>query len=91
MTVFGNYDDLLPLLSEGIKTQVTREIFIHAVKTNKDSLGNYIKTLDTTENTMRGGKYYYVKNQHERGRSVVIVSFDDHEKIIALFYDKVPK
>jgi len=91
IVVYGNFNDLLPLLSEGLKPFLTREQFNTVNDSMKIVLGNYIKPIDTTQNTMGGVTYYFVKNQHQFGQSLTTIAFDDQSNIVHLFFLRIPK
>lgn len=91
IAVYNNYNDLYPMLSEVMQINLTREVFNAANDSMKIHLGNYIKPIDTTQNILNGNHFYYVKNQYQNGQGITMLQFDNNDKIIYLFYNKIPK
>lgn len=83
--VYGRYNDFLPIMSEGLKPIVTQNVFNNAKIAIVDSVGHFIKALDTTHSVISGNYIFYVKNQHDKGISVNHIAFDQEGKVIGLY------
>lgn len=90
ISVYNNYYDLYPMLSDGMKAALTKEIFNAANDSMRVYLGDYIKPIDTTQNLMNGNVFYYIRNQYQNGQGVTTVQFDNNDKITLLYFNKIP-
>jgi hypothetical protein len=91
IVMFENYNDLFSMLSEGLKPTLTRELFKSVNDSMKTVLGDFIKPIDTTKSSVNGLDVYYVKNQHQKGQSLISVAFDNNRKIVHLLYGRIPQ
>jgi hypothetical protein len=91
IAVYNNYNELYPHLSEMMQVNLTKEIFHAANDSMRYHLGNYIKPIDTTQNIMNGSTFYYIKNQYQNGLGITTLQFDNNDKLIFLYYNKVPR
>ena len=91
MVMFENYNDLYTQFSEYTRQTITRELFNSVNDSMKVVLGNFIKPIDTTQNNINGMDFYYVKNQHQKGQSLVTIAFDNKGNIIHLLYGQLSK
>jgi hypothetical protein len=87
---YNRYQDLLPMLAEGVKPYITENIFRIESDSIKTDLGEFIKPIDTIYSKAYGNDNFFVRNQYQRGINIVTVAFDQNEKVIALITKHVP-
>ena len=82
--VYDRYQDLYPLLAEGIKPYITETIFDIETDSIKSVLGRFIKPIDTIHSKAFGNDNFFINNQYQRGINIITISFDQNEKVIGL-------
>ncbi len=40
---------------------------------------------------MNGNNFYYVKNQYQNGQGMTTLQFDNNNKVIYLYYNRIPQ
>ena len=90
MIVYGRYNDLFEMMSDGLKPIITREVFNSVSDTISLSLGNFLKPIDTTYTRTFGNDNFYIKNQYQKGTNINEIIFDNNDKIFGIFSSKYP-
>lgn len=90
MIVYGRYEDLSEMMSEGLKPIITREVFNAANDTITLALGNFLKPIDTTYTKTFGNYNLYIKNQYQKGMNINEIIFDENNKIFGIYSSKYP-
>lgn len=90
MIVFGRYNDLSEMMSDGLKPIITKEVFNAVADTISLALGNFLKPIDTTYSRTFGNDNFYIKNQYQKGTNINEIIFDNNDKIFGIYSSKYP-
>ena len=90
MIVFGRYNDLSEMMSDGLKPIITKEVFNAVADTILLSLGSFLKPIDTTYESANGNDNFFIKNQYQKGTNINQIIFDKSDKIYGIFTSKYP-
>ena len=83
--VFNRYSDLFPLMSDGLKPMLTKELFNATNDSTQVLLGDFVKAIDTSYNRANGNENIFIRNQFSRGISLTMVIFDEAGNVFGLF------
>ena len=90
MIVYGRYNDLSEMMSDGLKPVITKEVFKEVGDTISLTLGNFLKPIDTTYNLTFGNDIFFIKNQYQKGININQIIFDNNGKILSIYSSKYP-
>jgi hypothetical protein len=90
MIVYGRYNDLEEMMSDGLKPVITRTVFNQVLDSISHNLGDFVKPIDTIYSSKNGNDSYFVKNQYQKGVNINQIIFDDNGKIYGIFTTKYP-
>ena len=90
MIVYGRYNDLSGMMSDGLKPIITKEVFNAVADTISLALGNFLKPIDTTYSRTFGNDNFYIKNQYQKGTNINEIIFDNNDKIFGIYSSKYP-